>query len=121
KQRQPFIARPACIAARELEHRVLHDIERIIGVTQGQLRNLECTPLDSGQEPLEIPTSVQSSLPGSSCGQLYVSAHSPASKRRSDIYAAPACSYNVAAAGPLTAGLSRNPNSLNHLRRIRHS
>jgi hypothetical protein len=42
-----------------LQHRVLHDVERILGVAHGDLRHSQRAPLDFRQEPVELSGSIQ--------------------------------------------------------------
>ena len=50
EERLPLLRRPAGVGARELQHGVLHGIERVILVPQRRLCDLERLELDAGQE-----------------------------------------------------------------------
>ena len=52
KQQWPFRFRRLPVAADQPEHRVLQDIERIVGVPDGKPGHAQRAPLHPGQEPL---------------------------------------------------------------------
>ena len=62
EQRLPFFARPLAITAGEPQHGTLHDIECIVAVAYGHLRNAERPLLDFGQKPVQRSRLVQTGL-----------------------------------------------------------
>ena len=63
EQRRPFFTRPVGVLANQLDHRVLHDIQRFIPVTHGNLGDTQGAPLDIGQKPVELLFFLQCSRP----------------------------------------------------------
>src|SRR5262245_45052683 len=54
EERSPFFGRTLAIAPRELQHRVLNDVERIVVVTDGDPGNAKRPLLYARQESLEF-------------------------------------------------------------------
>ena len=53
EQRPPFFRIASAVMAREREHGVLHNVERLIPVTGGELRHAEGASFDTGKETLQ--------------------------------------------------------------------
>ena len=70
EERRPLRRRPRCVATRELQHRILHDVERIIDVAYRDLCDFEGATLDARQELLELARLIQNRLLRSACRLL---------------------------------------------------
>ena len=53
EERPPLVGRPGAIAARETDHRVLHDVEGIVVVPHRHPGDAKGAALDAGQKPLQ--------------------------------------------------------------------
>ena len=63
KQRPPFVAGAPPIGVGEADHRVLNDIERLIGIANRHDRDPKCTRLHLAQEAIEFRCVLQRVLP----------------------------------------------------------
>ncbi len=59
KQRRPLFPGAIRVIARQLDHRILHDIERLFPVAHGDLRHTQRTPLHLGQKLVELSLLLQ--------------------------------------------------------------
>ena len=53
EERPPLLRRAIRVGASQLQHRILHGIERIVLMAQRRLRDLECLKFDAGQKLVE--------------------------------------------------------------------
>ncbi len=60
EQRPPFLARPLGIATRQLQHRVLYDIQRIVVVAHGDPGDAESALLDADEKAIQRAHLIQS-------------------------------------------------------------
>ncbi len=70
KQRTPFLRRAVRIALGKLEHCILHDVQRLVAVAGGHLRNPVGAALNAGQKPVQGIGVGQNrySMPAGRCG-----------------------------------------------------
>jgi hypothetical protein len=53
KQRSPFLFAAVGVAPDQLQHRVLHDVERIVGIAEGEPCRQKRAPLDTGEKTIQ--------------------------------------------------------------------
>jgi len=56
---RPFAFGPLGIITRQLDHRFLHEIERLFAVPDGDFGNAQRAPLHFGEELVELPFALQ--------------------------------------------------------------
>jgi hypothetical protein len=63
EQRPPLCFVPRRIRLHQLEHRLLHQIHGIIGISRGDLGHPKRAPFDTGQKSIQRPSPIQSVSP----------------------------------------------------------
>ena len=58
KKRRPLLS-GARVVARQLDHRVLHQVQRLVAVAHGDFGDTQGAPLHLGQELVELPFLLQ--------------------------------------------------------------
>ena len=53
KQRSPFLLAAVGVAPDQLQHRVLHDVERIVGIAEGEPCRQKRAPLSAGEKTFQ--------------------------------------------------------------------
>ena len=59
EKRPPFGARTCGVIARQFQHRILHHVQRIVGIAQRDLRHAKCAALDLGEKFIEFSRLLQ--------------------------------------------------------------
>ncbi len=63
KERPPLPFGPVAIVLHQLQHGILHEIQRLVLIPCGNLCHTECPPFDPCQEPIQCLGSIQRSHP----------------------------------------------------------
>ena len=53
KERRPLLLGPIRIALHQLQHRILHHVQRILPIADAELGDTQGAPLDAGEKPIQ--------------------------------------------------------------------